>query len=306
MNSPHFLLKDGYIRATQLSALNDPFEASYCQNSLNELSSYFEYCDQGDALLKYIEDTKNKIGVISFTEANDNLLMWSHYANEHKGALVGFNFADPNSRFYSSIIAKLFIPPIDSTCLDESWELFNGQCRPIMYRKQPRFRGDKFDYDYSNISAEGGDRILFEIFQQKSDEWIYEKEHRVTLKLTQADKVRVFDIDKIANKYLLSSIKKSPYVQFKERKGIISYDIYLNQINDPFERYSFASALANLSCNPNNIYLFKISLTAKSIYYGYRSQLNFNTENYKCVSDKTEIYKTNLSEDYYTVAFNEL
>ena len=32
-------------------------------------------------------------------------------------------------------------------------------------------------------------RLLYEIFQQKSDEWIYEKEHRIILKLEQADRI---------------------------------------------------------------------------------------------------------------------
>jgi hypothetical protein len=81
-------LKDGYIRATQLSALNDPFEAIYCENALSEL------------------------------------------------------------------------------CLH------------------------------------------FEIFQQKSDEWIYEKEHRVTLRLDQADKVIVNDIHRLKNTFVLNKLLK--------------------------------------------------------------------------------------------------
>jgi hypothetical protein len=39
-------LKDGYIRATQLSALNDPFEAIYCENALSELCLHFEIFQQ--------------------------------------------------------------------------------------------------------------------------------------------------------------------------------------------------------------------------------------------------------------------
>jgi hypothetical protein len=65
------------IRASQKYALNDPFElrpsdkvrgaksSQYDFNSLME-NSYFDY------------------SVVSLTEINNNLLMWSHYAEQHK------------------------------------------------------------------------------------------------------------------------------------------------------------------------------------------------------------------------------
>ena len=73
MSSPNYLLKDGYIRATQIAALNDPFEASYCEEGLRELSSHFEIYEEGEKLVAHINENKHKIGVISFSEAKDNL-----------------------------------------------------------------------------------------------------------------------------------------------------------------------------------------------------------------------------------------
>ena len=35
VSNPDFILEDGYIRATQLSALNDPFEANYDKKGLS-------------------------------------------------------------------------------------------------------------------------------------------------------------------------------------------------------------------------------------------------------------------------------
>lgn len=40
----------------------------------------------------------NKIGILSLTKRNDNLHMWTHYANEHKGFVVEF---DTNSEFFN-------------------------------------------------------------------------------------------------------------------------------------------------------------------------------------------------------------
>jgi hypothetical protein len=51
--------------------------------------------------LKFMTDYKNEIfhdlkkrkGIFSVTPINDNILMWSHYANSHKGLCIGFDSA---------------------------------------------------------------------------------------------------------------------------------------------------------------------------------------------------------------------
>ncbi|MBN8678106.1 MAG: DUF2971 domain-containing protein [Chitinophagales bacterium] len=40
---------------------------------------------------KFKEDTNKMFGICSLTSKNDNLLMWSHYANSHKGFCIGFD-----------------------------------------------------------------------------------------------------------------------------------------------------------------------------------------------------------------------
>ena len=307
MSSPNYLLDDGYIRATQLAALNDPFEASYCQNSLSELSSYFELCDTGDVLLNYVEDNKYKVGVISFSEAKDNLLMWAHYANEHKGAVVGI-FSEMVGH---SIFESLFELKINLTAssLFEGFNIFKGQCLPVIYRKQPRYRVDMFDFDYSNIFEEGVDRILFEIFQQKSDEWIYEKEHRITLRLEQADKVEVVDIGNIENKIVLQKIVSSDFCLLEHRDGSDVHVVYLNQITDPIERECYASALASLAKNPQNIYLFKLCRNAiQSIILGRRADADTVNQavNYPRKTNHFQLLKATLNESFYTLQFEEV
>lgn len=89
MSNPEYLIKEGYIRATQLATLNDPFEGTYCRNSLKDLCHYFEVFESPKDLVSYVDTKMNEIGVISLTEAKDNLLMWSHYADNHKGAVIG-------------------------------------------------------------------------------------------------------------------------------------------------------------------------------------------------------------------------
>lgn len=56
-----YILNDGYIRATQLSALNDPFEANYDKDGLKKLVKELEDFNDFD-MIDYIEKEKHKIG----------------------------------------------------------------------------------------------------------------------------------------------------------------------------------------------------------------------------------------------------
>ena len=41
-------------------------------------------------LQEFIEKDIKNFGVFSMSQINDNILMWSHYANQHKGFCIGF------------------------------------------------------------------------------------------------------------------------------------------------------------------------------------------------------------------------
>jgi len=311
VSNPDFILEDGYIRATQLSALNDPFEASYSKEDLIKLSLDFENTIKENELIDFIEKEKHKVGIISFTQTKDNLLMWAHYANEHKGVLIGFNF----SNYYKNIFVDLLIESYDVLLGTEN--LFDGRCIPINYRKQPIYKNDKFDRDYSNIAGEGENRILYEIFQQKSDEWIYEKEHRITLKLNQADKVILHNIIEYQYDKLnwISDLKKlCKYEENKKEDTLIFYlDSIIAEEDDEygynFNRFFYGNYLADLAKdNPENIYLFKIdSSCICSITNGY----NVDTDNifdyqYPKKTGYFEIYTAHKSKDNYCLEFEEI
>lgn len=271
-SQPQRILENGYIRATQVSALNDPFEATYCVDGLRELANHFDGLT-ADSVIEYVDLFRSHVGVICLTEAKDNLLMWSHYADEHRGGLVGIFVDHP----YVGIFEALF-PFGESTGLSmANFDLFTGRCLPVQYRKQPRYRIDRFDFDYSNIDGEGEDRLLFEIFQQKSDEWIYEKEHRITLRLEQADLVEVVDLHLLKNKSLIDKIRNlnSYSEEFKGGETISKID--LSEV-DPKWRGVYSGALAKLALNPRNLYLFKLNQSAiSSVVLGHKSEFEVNS-----------------------------
>ena len=305
VREPKYILEEGYIRATQKSALNDPFEANYSKKALRDLIKEIDCELDSTELIKYIKVNKHKVGVISFTEAKDNLLMWSHYANEHKGALIGFSATGFNS---------LFMIPTLSTAFDTLYDYYDGKCHPVIYRKQPLYKVDKFDRDYSNFSVEGGDRILFEIFLQKSDEWIYEKEHRIILKLSQADKVVLDDINKYKDIKFIDNILNGDYGDYIEKPLIKEVGqkihIYLDSIKDEINRSIWGDSLANLAKdNPEILYLFKIdSSSISSITYGMRTDEEIRNQEYSYIKKTAyfERYKTTLYKKSYTLKFKEM
>ena len=293
-----YILKDGYIRATQLSALNDPFEAVYCKDSLIRLSKEFEYDYLID--INQIEVDKHKIGVISFTESKDNLLMWAHYANEYKGSLIGIS----KSGYVMGSIFKNLFPFYNSSLIP----IFEGKLEPVTYRKQPMYKIDMFDRDYSNISITGENQILYEIFQQKSEEWIYEKEHRIILRLEQADKIVLEDLeDEELDKLKEIFIEDESIIEKNTERNQTIF--YLNKIEDEDERSILASLLTKYSKNPNNLYLFKLCPhSICSLIFGQNAKsFDFNSYVEKWNSrGYFDVYKSRINKSTYTLDFEKL
>lgn len=310
MSEPRNLFEEGFIRLTQPAALNDPFEASFCRKSLDELTSYF---DESAALSpefgeipfsSYIESRMHHIGIVSLSENKENLLMWAHYANEHKGIVVGIaDLTINNSIFHRLFRADALI----NSSWDEQWSPFDGKPEPVSYRKGPQYRNDKFDYDYSNISAEGADRLLYEVFMQKSDEWIYEQEHRVVLRLEQADRVLIPDIYQIENQNIRKRLQSSSYTSKGDSKNSCVVD--LHNIEDEAERVAVALELAKLSRNPNIVYLMRLSPSAiNNCLLGLNSTLTKADiqGKYACSTGCLDIWKAKKNEDYYSLDFEKI
>ena len=88
--------------------LNDPFDCQVEHERM--LESFLE--NIGIANSKKIKDEidkkLNKIGVCSFSRARKNQLMWSHYADEHKGFCIGFreDYFYPDPKLLNPIDVK--------------------------------------------------------------------------------------------------------------------------------------------------------------------------------------------------------
>lgn len=307
---PRNLFDEGFIRLSQLVALNDPFEASFCSESLDNLSTHFDYSmaqdpEFGDiSFSKYIEMRMHNIGVICLSENKENLLMWAHYADEHKGVVAGISYLP----IFGSIFQNLFrADTLINTSWGESYSPFDGIPKPVSYRKGLRYRNDRFDYDYSNIDAEGADRILYEVFMQKSDEWIYEQEHRVVLRLEQADRVIIENVQHIENESIRNRVVNSNYSTINPADSSCVIDLY--KIEDEAIRVSIAMQLAKLSRNPKIIYLMKLNPSCiNNCLLGLNSTFDKASVQGQFASSVgyLDIWKAVKNSDYYSLEFTKI
>lgn len=67
------------LYASDYINLNDPMEGQY-------LSSYNK---NYDAFYKKVSEEKGRLKICSLSRNNNNYLLWSHYANGHKGVVLG-------------------------------------------------------------------------------------------------------------------------------------------------------------------------------------------------------------------------
>lgn len=307
---PRNLFDEGFIRLSQPVALNDPFEASFCSESLDELSTHFDYTmaqdpEFGDiSFSKYIEMRMHNIGVICLSENKENLLMWAHYANEHRGVVAGISYFP----MFGSIFHNLFrADTLINTSWGESYSPFDGIPKPVSYRKGLRYRNDKFDYDYSNIYAEGADRILHEVFMQKSDEWIYEQEHRVVLRLEQADRVIIENVQHIENDSIRNRVVNSSYSTINPTDSSCVIDLY--KIENEAIRVSVAMQLTKLSRNPKSIYLMKLNPSCiNNCLLGLNSTFDKASVQGQFASSVgyLDIWKAVKNSDYYSLEFTKI
>lgn len=170
------ILKKKELKFTQPQYLNDPFDMNIIFNTnikfnKNEMknaimnkgkeidNTNWEYSIKKedlnlDLLLnkeigKTINDT---LAILCLTSKKNNLLMWAHYANEHKGFVVEF---DKNHIFFKDL-------------------------EKVNYSRR-RYREDYLKYVYplnNNKYRESNKRYLI-----KSKDWKYEQEYRIIEKL---------------------------------------------------------------------------------------------------------------------------
>lgn len=157
-------MQDCEVRMTQPRFLNDPHELSVEINPTSVVRNFYSFmiahgadpkeaadiatrdiCSRVIEAVERVKKEREKVGVLSLCDTEQNMLLWAHYADEHRGAVIELDVSE---------IATPISDPKEIQCLAE-----------VIY-------GDKrIDFIKENIPS-------WLTLAFKSSVWSYEREWR--------------------------------------------------------------------------------------------------------------------------------
>lgn len=110
-----------------------------------------------------IEEFPKNRGVACFSEANDNLLMWSHYSDRYRGMCLEFDTTDEIFQFTKPVNYVQSLPPVnpyDTLILKQTTELVDMlfRTKSIAWKYEREWRlvyGKQEEYCYSGATLTG-------------------------------------------------------------------------------------------------------------------------------------------------------
>lgn len=150
------------FRVSGLSTLNDPFDSRVCV--WDDLAAGHDVCSKVNSEVNGLR--RSNYGIVCFSETEKEPLLWSHYADCHRGIVVGFN----------------------GDHMEALWKVKYTNKRPSIPLSVLRDASRK---------QEVLDCFMKTVFY-KSEHWSYESERRVLIdldqcKIEQGEYFRVFD-----------------------------------------------------------------------------------------------------------------
>lgn len=284
------------LRATRAEDLNDPFELNPTREvvehivvSRNPTSEVMKFYEDKKQFAKLI--TTYDKGIISLSECKDNLLMWSHYSNEHKGGVIEFTFELRNESHSKSPVQRgLFQNLADN--------LYRYGI--VKYRKNRAL-------DLSLLSGSGfeqTEQIIDGIAFIKSKDWMYEEEHRFLVNLSYCNKTLVEDtqpnrseLDRygLAIELINEKLAIPPQHYFRYEHSVFS------AVNQFMDRREFMQFVSIDSASVTGIYIGEKMWEEQSKDI---SESRFELE--KFINLKNNVYVAKVNPDEYDLDFVRL
>ncbi len=220
------------IKISNIKYLNDPFESEAGENLIETILEGLtreggKYTREDVA--KTINDFISSYGVFSVSETSRNPLMWAHYANEHRGICIGYR---------KDVFTNAIRPEGKGDALSEYTP------------HKVNYDNFRFDRQYELYDPTDLTMAIKSHLLTKSDEWIYEKEHRCIIPLYCATHVRlnteskntISDVDNETTiEALLYSSKESDEIQITDEN---EYKI----TGELKERLAITGAFSSFEC----------------------------------------------------------
>jgi len=184
---------------------------------------FFEFDQIKNELLEFFKSIKKDwekyIGfyrILSLTKNNNSILMWSHYADHHKGVVLGFDFSD--SKTYSPIKQVKYNNKDNLETKKFFDKVFIDIFNELAMNINTEYSEDKFAFKLMSH--------LHLYFFIKNEVWSYENEYRLVLK----DKRKFLDFKNTQLKEIIFGIKVSKEERelfLKDFDYLNSYDIFI-------------------------------------------------------------------------------
>ena len=150
-------IESSYIRVSHLAHLNDPFELLF---GFSDCPSHLEEAVQNE-LDKFVACLSQDMGIICFSAKVNDPILWSHYADKHKG--VAFEVA--------------------AEIVSDGNDGINFEVNGSEYKKLHKVEYDKgrttFPFqEFFKLSKTQLHDQMKSFYKQKSGSWKYEREYR--------------------------------------------------------------------------------------------------------------------------------
>lgn len=163
------------IKVSTLDTLNDPFE----------LMPYLRYGDRKK--IRHYLDVRNRIskeyGLLCFSETWEEPLIWSHYADKHKGIALGFKISN--------------------------YQIFKVAYDPNPMRKQ-------FELTHDSVID---NQLFLDLAKVKYEKWDYEKEHRILIKLAECILINGYHFIQFGNSLLVKEVRLGSYYNYNDNSA---------------------------------------------------------------------------------------
>ncbi|WP_208445139.1 DUF2971 domain-containing protein [Vibrio sp. B1ASS3] len=212
-DSIEIILRNSSIKITNPSEFNDPLDCNvpefevdskllkkiFTKNSgipKHEISDLSSEIDRDISELKSeLEPLSKELGsaweeliaqfrVLSLTEDPNNILMWSHYADDHKGAVIGFK------KFEDKGFVKN-AKSVDYKNGRKKFKEFSSKLLEVLVKylikEQDAHVSDNREKLVVNALTSSTLKFFTSYFFFKKNEWNYEKEHRLVLRCDSTD-----------------------------------------------------------------------------------------------------------------------
>lgn len=201
------------IRFTPFLEMNDPFESFFVLEPLDreleqaKADNFLSEKIEAQMMLEYLNQY---LGLLSLSARKDELLLWAHYADNHRGMAIGF---DSDHSFFQN---EVHIRNRNYNTLENITSPGFGSLREVTYQD-------------NRFPIKLGDDVS-EAFFYKSQHWKYEEEYRMFRSLGDANDtsmsgIHLFDIPPEAIKVVITGTRanESLHSAIKDKLSLAQY-----------------------------------------------------------------------------------